>query len=84
MALGMGHNRNVCPLTGSQHSSWHAIVLYVTGFEEADVVPEMFVMMGNFCSRSCSGTPNADYLALKDGFSSLAQLIEQYPKIKVG
>eukprot|EP00877_Chromochloris_zofingiensis_P012640 jgi/Chrzof1/762/Cz01g27210.t1 len=59
----------------------HTIFL---GFEEADVVPEMFVMMGNFCSRSCSGTPNADYLALKDGFSSLAQLIEQYPKIKDG
>jgi hypothetical protein len=55
-------------------------------------VPAMIVMIGNFSSKR-GGAPQggasggaeqgADYLALRDGFASLAGLIERHDKIKV-
>jgi len=47
----------------------------------------MFVLLGNFTSKTAgegSGEGVADYPALKDGFASLAALIERHDKIKVG
>jgi hypothetical protein len=43
----------------------------------------MFVLAGNFTSKvaACGGA--ADYPALRDGFASLAALIERHDKIKV-
>ena len=54
-------------------------------------VPALFVFMGNFHSRasssarSASGVSGADveYTAVRDGFSALAALVDQYPRIKV-
>ena len=59
----------------------------------------MFVLMGNFHSRagsrsgaaaavaaaaSTSGTGGADFVSMRDNFDSLAALIEQFPRIRVG
>ena len=54
----------------------------------------MFVLMGNFHSRALSataattpaagGNAEIDSLTMRDLFNSLAALIDQYPRIKVG
>jgi hypothetical protein len=43
----------------------------------------MIVFMGNFSSKSCSCTADADYGALRAGFTSLARLLELHPRIRV-
>ncbi|KAI8470951.1 MAG: DNA polymerase alpha/epsilon subunit B-domain-containing protein [Monoraphidium minutum] len=63
-----------------------------SGYEEADAVPAMFVLTGNFTSKRASGSGTggggadcgADYAALRDGFASLARLVERHHKIKEG
>lgn len=49
-------------------------------------MPSMFVLIGNFTSKKGSdagGDGGVDYPTLRDGFSSLAALIERHDKIKV-
>jgi len=53
------------------------------GFEAYDCVPPMIVFMGNFSSKSCSCTADADYGALRAGFTSLARLLERHARIRV-
>lgn len=51
-------------------------------------MPAMFVLIGNFSSKRSAAAggveTGADYPALRDGFASLASLIERHDKIKVG
>jgi hypothetical protein len=57
--------------------------MLVSGFEDADMIPPLICFMGNFTSHPCSSNPGEDFASLRDGFTSLARLIESYPKIKV-
>lgn len=57
--------------------SWHP------GFQDADIIPAMIVLMGNFSARATSTVLDADYVGLREGFGQLARLIDTYSKIKV-
>eukprot|EP00878_Enallax_costatus_P001045 GHUV01001180.1.p1 GENE.GHUV01001180.1~~GHUV01001180.1.p1 ORF type:complete len:395 (+),score=91.74 GHUV01001180.1:179-1186(+) len=56
----------------------------LSGFQDADMIPAVIVMMGNFSARATSNTPDADYVGLKEGFRQLARLIDTYSRIKEG
>ncbi|GBF94898.1 hypothetical protein Rsub_08141 [Raphidocelis subcapitata] len=70
--------------------TFEALGTIFAGYEEADAVPAMFVLIGNFTSKKagdCAGAGGdggADYPALRDGFGALAALIERHAKIKEG
>jgi hypothetical protein len=54
-----------------------------TGFQDAEMIPAMIVLMGNFSASATSNAVDADYVGLKEGFAQLARLIDTYSSIKV-
>lgn len=54
-----------------------------TGFQDADMIPAMMVVMGNFSAAATSNAADADYVGLREGFTQLARLIDTYSTIKV-
>lgn len=61
----------------------HCCRCFAAGFQDADMIPAMIVMMGNFSARATSIVPDADYVGLREGFRQLARLLDTYPRIKV-
>ncbi|KAM7250097.1 hypothetical protein ACFE04_021980 [Oxalis oulophora] len=51
------------------------------GFEGEEVVPSLFVFMGNFCSRPCN-ISNSSFSALRSQFGNLGKIIESHPRLK--
>ncbi|XP_021892680.1 DNA polymerase epsilon subunit B isoform X2 [Carica papaya] len=51
------------------------------GFENVEVVPSLFVFMGNFCSHPCNLAFNS-YSSLRLQFGKLGKMIEAHPRIK--
>jgi hypothetical protein len=47
------------------------------------MIPAMIVLMGNFSAAATSNAADADYPALREGFTQLARLIDTYSTIKV-
>eukprot|EP00775_Hariotina_reticulata_P005085 gene5085-5326_t len=61
------------------------------GLQDAGMVPAMIIMMGNFSAAAAAGGSSAgggglssDFVALRDGFSQLARLIDTYRDIRDG
>lgn len=48
-----------------------------------DPVPPVFVLMGDFCSSDQSG-PEANYPAYRQGFTQLARLLREFPRLREG
>lgn len=65
------------------YSQAHCCAADPAGFQDADMIPAMIVMMGNFSARATSNVPDADYVGLREGFRQLARLLDTYPRIKV-
>ncbi|KEH26806.1 DNA polymerase epsilon subunit B [Medicago truncatula] len=55
--------------------------IVLDGFESVDVVPSLFVFMGDFCSEKCSLAFNA-YSSLRSQFGKLGQIIAARPRLK--
>ncbi|KAI4352050.1 hypothetical protein L6164_006336 [Bauhinia variegata] len=53
----------------------------LNGFESVEVVPSLFVFMGNFCSRPCNISFNS-YSSLRLQFGKLGQMIAAHPRLK--
>lgn len=53
------------------------------GYETVDVVPSLFILMGNFCSRPCNLAFHSFY-DLQAHFHKLALMIAAHPRIKQG
>ncbi|KAL2610780.1 hypothetical protein R1flu_022472 [Riccia fluitans] len=51
------------------------------GYEDLEVVPSLFVIMGNFCSHPCNLAFNA-FSELRSHFARLGELISSHPRIK--
>ncbi|KAI6694285.1 hypothetical protein NL676_021995 [Syzygium grande] len=51
------------------------------GFENEEVVPSLFVLMGNFCSRPCNLSFHS-YSSIRAQFGKLGQMIESHPRLK--
>ncbi|KAI4326321.1 hypothetical protein MLD38_031647 [Melastoma candidum] len=51
------------------------------GFEDVEVVPSLFVFMGNFCSRPCNLAFHS-YSYIRSQFAKLGEMIESHPRIK--
>ncbi|CAM6105733.1 unnamed protein product [Calypogeia fissa] len=53
----------------------------LTGFEQVDVVPSLFIFMGNFCSHPCNLAFNR-FSELRSHFGRLGSMISDCPRIK--
>eukprot|EP01018_Ginkgo_biloba_P028571 Gb_41127 [translate_table: standard] len=53
------------------------------GYEAVDVVPSLFVLMGNFCSHPCNLAFYA-YSELRAQFGKLGSMIAAHPRLKEG
>uniref|UniRef100_A0A1J3HY24 DNA polymerase epsilon subunit n=1 Tax=Noccaea caerulescens TaxID=107243 RepID=A0A1J3HY24_NOCCA len=51
------------------------------GFESVDIVPSLFVFMGNFCSRPCN-LSFGSYSSLREQFGKLGRMIGDHPRLK--
>ncbi|CAA7400803.1 unnamed protein product [Spirodela intermedia] len=51
------------------------------GYENVDVVPSLFVLMGNFCSRPCNLSFHS-FSSLRLKFTKLGEMIGSHPRIK--
>lgn len=51
------------------------------GFENVEVVPSLFVFMGNFCSRPCNISFHS-FSSLRQQFGKLGELIAAHPRLK--
>ena len=56
--------------------------LFAIGFEGLDAVPRTFVLMGNFQSQPAT-TASTDYIAIREQFKTLANIIGQYQRLQV-
>ncbi|KAJ7560741.1 hypothetical protein O6H91_04G143500 [Diphasiastrum complanatum] len=54
--------------------------MVLDGFESVEVVPTLFVFMGNFCSRPCNLAFHA-FSKLREQFNRLGSLIAAHPRI---
>ncbi|KAL1199185.1 DNA polymerase epsilon subunit B [Cardamine amara subsp. amara] len=50
------------------------------GFESVEIVPSLFVFMGNFCSRPCN-LSFGSYSSLREQFSKLGRMIGNHPRL---
>ncbi|KAK3415020.1 hypothetical protein EUGRSUZ_H00594 [Eucalyptus grandis] len=55
--------------------------MVLDGFENEEVVPSLFVLMGNFCSRPCNLSFHS-YSSIRAQFGKLGQMIESHPRLK--
>lgn len=51
------------------------------GYETLEVVPYLFVLMGNFCSHPCNLSFHS-FSSLRMQFGKLGEMIEAHPRIK--
>ncbi|ESQ50132.1 hypothetical protein EUTSA_v10001961mg [Eutrema salsugineum] len=51
------------------------------GFESVEIVPSLFVFMGNFCSRPCN-LSFGSYSSLRQQFGKLGRMIGDHPRLK--
>ncbi|CAH2060898.1 unnamed protein product [Thlaspi arvense] len=51
------------------------------GFESVEIVPSLFVFMGNFCSRPCN-LSFGSYSSLRQQFGKLGRMIVDHPRLK--
>ena len=52
------------------------------GYEGLEEVPQLFVLMGNFCSAAASAG-GADAVAARENFNALAATLRAFPRIRV-
>ncbi|KAF5192042.1 Dna polymerase epsilon subunit b [Thalictrum thalictroides] len=50
------------------------------GYEKVEVVPSLFVLMGNFCSRPCNLAFNS-FSSLRSQFGKLGEMIVAHPRL---
>ncbi|KAF3975992.1 hypothetical protein CMV_000780 [Castanea mollissima] len=55
--------------------------IVLDGFESVEVVPSLFVFMGNFCSHPCNLSFHS-FSSLRSQFGKLGQLIAAHPRLK--
>ncbi|XP_021291975.1 DNA polymerase epsilon subunit B isoform X2 [Herrania umbratica] len=53
----------------------------LNGFESVEIVPSLFVFMGNFCSHPCNLSFHS-FSSLRLQFGKLGQMIEAHPRLK--
>lgn len=51
------------------------------GYESVEVVPSLFVLMGNFCSHPCNLAFHS-FATLREQFGKLGEMIKSHPRIK--
>lgn len=51
------------------------------GYETLEVVPSLFILMGNFCSHPCNRAFN-EFAKLRSHFGKLGEVISAHPRIK--
>ncbi|WOL20163.1 DNA polymerase epsilon subunit B [Canna indica] len=51
------------------------------GYESVEVVPSLFILMGNFCSRPCNLAFHS-YSSLRMQFTKLGEMIAAHPRLK--
>ncbi|KAJ4839699.1 DNA-directed DNA polymerase epsilon, subunit B [Turnera subulata] len=54
--------------------------IVLNGFESQEVVPSLFVFMGNFCSRPCNLSSHS-FSSLRSQFGKLGKMIETHPRL---
>lgn len=62
--------------------TFEALHTLLSGFQDAEMIPAMIVLMGNFAAAATSNAADADYPALREGFTQLARLIDTYSTMK--
>ncbi|KAE8125908.1 hypothetical protein FH972_020669 [Carpinus fangiana] len=55
--------------------------IVLSGFESVEVVPSLFVFMGNFCSHPCNLSFHS-FSSLRSQFAKLGKLIASHPRLK--
>lgn len=55
----------------------------LNGYESVEIVPSLFVLMGNFCSRPCNLAFHA-FPELRTQFGKLGSIIAEHPRLKEG
>ncbi|KAK4804583.1 hypothetical protein SAY86_004400 [Trapa natans] len=55
--------------------------IIMSGFENVEVVPSLFVFMGNFSSHPCNLSFNS-YSSIRSQFGKLGQMIDSHPRLK--
>ncbi|VVB16873.1 unnamed protein product [Arabis nemorensis] len=55
--------------------------MVLDGFESVEIVPSLFVFMGNFCSRPCN-LSFGPYSSLREQFGKLGRMIGNHPRLK--
>ncbi|TYH68698.1 hypothetical protein ES332_D05G004700v1 [Gossypium tomentosum] len=53
----------------------------LNGFENVEIVPSLFVFMGDFCSHPCNLSFHS-FSSLRSQFGKLGQMIEAHPRLK--
>ena len=52
----------------------------LTGFEEVDAIPSMYVLMGDFVSKKFNPYSGDSLRAFQKGFEAMAQILSRHPK----
>ncbi|XP_010535714.1 PREDICTED: DNA polymerase epsilon subunit B [Tarenaya hassleriana] len=55
--------------------------IVLSGFESVEIVPSLFVFMGNFCSHPCN-LSFGSYSKLRQQFGKLGKMIGKHPRLK--
>ncbi|XP_073109974.1 DNA polymerase epsilon subunit B-like [Elaeis guineensis] len=57
------------------------LAVVLDGYDSVEVVPSLFVLMGNFCSRPCNLAFHS-FSSLRMQFGKLGEMIEAHPRLK--
>ncbi|ONK66175.1 uncharacterized protein A4U43_C06F4900 [Asparagus officinalis] len=57
------------------------LAVVLDGYESVEVVPSLFVLMGNFCSHPCNLSFHS-FSSLRMQFGKLGEMIKSHPRIK--
>ncbi|MQL85490.1 hypothetical protein Taro_018017 [Colocasia esculenta] len=57
------------------------LAVVLDGYESVDVVPSLFVLMGNFCSKPCNLAFHS-FSSLRMKFRKLGEMIASHPRLK--
>ncbi|KAL5995452.1 hypothetical protein ACLOJK_025514 [Asimina triloba] len=65
----------------SDEKTMEKLAAVLDGYESVEVVPSLFVLMGNFCSRPCNLAFNS-FSSLRSQFGKLGEMIGSHPRLK--
>ncbi|KAE8713818.1 glutamate decarboxylase 5-like [Hibiscus syriacus] len=68
-------------LDNEQRRLWKSWETVLDGFENVEIVPSLFVFMGDFCSHPCNLSFHS-FSSLRLQFGKLGRMIEAHPRLK--